>query len=217
MQCNWVEMDVEVVSQTGPDQQLKAKAALLAKASGVTRLVKLSCDKDPTWSLKLLQRAAPTVQRLSVYFALKTHLSVVHTMPRLTRLNVSGHFAQLGRPLELPSSLPLRPAGLQWLSVGVIARTTTQSLLRANGRTLEEVELWIGTAGNKCWPDSCGDLAWLLQQSGLRAIKRIVLRRYKRCSHEPAACSKQLAEVRRVLPSAEVKCGKCDYAREDEV
>ncbi|XP_052125442.1 uncharacterized protein LOC113210855 isoform X2 [Frankliniella occidentalis] len=178
------------------------------KAPGVTRLVNVWCDKDPARSLRLLQRAAPTVERLRVRFPREDHLSVVHAMPRLRRLYVWGVDAPDAQPPELPA-LPAGRAGLQRLRVHYLPRATTQSLLRAHGGTLEELELQVGTAGSGRWPDCCGDLHSLLQQSGLRALRRLVLMRYC-CSHEAAACSEQRARARQVLHGSEVLCDECD-------
>ncbi|XP_026278689.1 uncharacterized protein LOC113206676 isoform X2 [Frankliniella occidentalis] len=186
-----------------------------AGVSGVTRLVSVRCDEDPAWSLQLLQRAAPTLERLSVYHPREAHLRAVHDMPRLRRLAVHCNNAAAQLP-QLPA-LPPGHAGLQWLRVCLLPRATTQSLLRAHGGTLEELELGVGTAGSDEWPRSCGDLHSLLQQTGLRALRRLVLLRRRAYSHEPAACSQQRAEVRRVLPGAEVLCGRCDRVREEEV
>ncbi|XP_026287463.1 E3 ubiquitin-protein ligase TRIM32-like [Frankliniella occidentalis] len=209
------EIDVRSISGSGPGDNQQQKAALLLDAPGVTRLVEVYCYADPAWSLQLLQRAAPTLERLSVSCLREAHLRAVHAMPRLRRLFVDGNDAALdARPPELPA-LPPGHAGLQWLRVCLLPRATTQSLLRAHGGTLEELELWVGTAGSDGWPYSCGDLHSLLQQSGLRALRRLVLRRGY--GHEAAACSEQRAEVRRVLPGAEVLCDTCDRVEDEEV
>ncbi|XP_026287133.1 uncharacterized protein LOC113212585 [Frankliniella occidentalis] len=209
------EMDVTAVSVTRPNERQQDKAALLAAAPGVTRLVEVNCDGDPAWSLQLLQRAAPTLERLHVRHPREAHLRAVHAMPRLRRLYVVGN-ALRAQPPELPA-LPPGHTGLQWLRVYNIPRATTQSLLRAHGGTLEELELWVGTAGSiGWWQKSCGDLHSLLQHSRLRALRRLMLRR-DWYSHEPAACREQRAEVRRVLPGAEVLCDTCDGVEQEEV
>ncbi|XP_026284802.2 uncharacterized protein LOC113210849 [Frankliniella occidentalis] len=212
------EMDVEYVSYTGPSERQHDKAALLAAAPGVTRLVKVWCHMDPAWSLQLLQRAAPSLERLSVMSPREAHLRAAHAMPRLRRLDVYGDDALRAQPPELPA-LPPGHAGLQWLRVHYLPRATTQSLLRAHGGTLEELVLVVGTAGDELWPRSCGDLHSLLQQSGLRALRRLVLVRSGSYgySHEAAACREQRAEVRRVLPGAEVLCDTCDSVGQEEV
>ncbi|XP_052124749.1 uncharacterized protein LOC113209649 isoform X2 [Frankliniella occidentalis] len=208
-------MIVSIISYSGPDYFQQEKAALLRDAPGVTRLVGVCCDKDPVWSLQLLQRAAPTVERLSVNHPREAHLRAVHAIPRLRRLYVSGDAALRLDPLELPA-LPPGHAGLQWLSVQNLPRATTQSLLRAHGGTLEELELYVGTAGSGGWPYSCGDLLSLLEQSWLRALRRLVLRRGW-CSHSAAACREQRGNVRRVLPGTEVLCGSCVGVRAEWV
>ncbi|XP_026293062.1 uncharacterized protein LOC113217390 [Frankliniella occidentalis] len=210
------EMSVEVISLYGPSARQQDKAALLAEALGLTRLVDLNCDHDPAWSLQLLQRVAPTLERLFVLNPLEVHLLRVHAMPRLTRLTVwGGDDVVPTRPLELPA-LPPGHAGLRWLATHNLARSTTETLLRAHSRTLGVLHLGVGTPGSEGWPVNCGDLDSLLEQSGLRALSWLVLRRY-RCSHEPAACSMQRAEVRRVLPWAQVLCGRCDDVEEELV
>ncbi|XP_052131330.1 uncharacterized protein LOC113209672 [Frankliniella occidentalis] len=200
-------MNVLLISCSGPTYLQQEKAALLRDAPGVTRLVQVWCHTDPTWSLQLLQRAAPTMEQLVVWCPREAHLRAVHAMPRLRRLYVDGDAALLAQPPELPA-LPPGHAGLQWLRVDGLPRATTQSLLRAHGGTLEELVLWVGTAGSREWPDSCGDLHSLLQQSGLRALRRLLLVRWS-YSHELAACREQRAQVRRVLPGAEVLCSRC--------
>ncbi|XP_052124748.1 uncharacterized protein LOC113209648 [Frankliniella occidentalis] len=211
------KMNVRFISVSGPYEDRQEKTALLRDAPGVTRLVNLRCHMDPAWSLQLLQCAAPTLERLSVSCLREAHLRAAHAMPRLRRLDVDGNDAALdARPPVLPA-LPPGHAGLQWLRVYNIPRATTQSLLRAHGGTLEELELVVGTAGKKEWPLSCDDLHSLLQQSGLRALRRIVMQRFFGYSHKAAACSEQLAEVRRVLPGALVLCTKCDRVRRGKV
>ncbi|XP_052129099.1 uncharacterized protein LOC113217393 isoform X1 [Frankliniella occidentalis] len=211
------ELSVEVISLYGPSARQQDKAALLAEASGLTRLVDLNCDHDPAWSLQLLQRVAPTLERLSLGSGgSEPHLRAVHAMPRLTRLTVwGGDDVVPAQPFELPA-LPPGHVGLRWLATYNVARSTTKALLRVHSRTLAVLELGVGTAGSEGWPVSCNDLDSLLEQSGLRALSWLVLRRY-RCSHEPAACSKQRAEVRRVLPWAQVLCGRCDDVEEEHV
>ncbi|XP_026282670.1 uncharacterized protein LOC113209400 [Frankliniella occidentalis] len=212
------EMTVYEISLNGPNKQKKEKAALLAKAPGVTRLLDVSCHKDSAWSLQLLQRVAPSIEELAIVYPREPHLRALHAMPRLRRLQVSGGDAAMrAQPPELPA-LPPGHAGLQWLRVIQLPRATTQSLLRAHGRSLEELQLLVGTAGRDGrdgWPVCCGDLPSLLQQSGLQALKRLVLRRFV-TGHEPAACSEQRAEVRPVLPGVEVLCGWCDRVRLEE-
>ncbi|XP_026293224.1 uncharacterized protein LOC113217512 [Frankliniella occidentalis] len=205
------EMDVAEVSPTGPSERQQDKAALLAEAPGVTQVVRLFCHNDPAWSLQLLQRAAPTLERLRVLYPLEPHLRAVHAMPRLRRLDVEGGAPLFAQPPELPAvgALSSGHAGLQWLRVQYLPRATTQSLLRAHGSTLEELELLVGTAGRGEWPRICDDLHSLLQQSGLRALKRLVLRRWS-SGHRAAACSEQRAQVLRVLPGADVLCVECD-------
>ncbi|XP_026283073.2 uncharacterized protein LOC113209647 [Frankliniella occidentalis] len=208
-------MDVADISNIGPNCNLQEKFALLRDAPGVTRLFRVLCHEDPAWSLQLLQRAAPTLERLSVYHPREAHLRAVHTIPGLRRLHVVGDTALGARLSELPA-LPPGHAGLQWLRVGNLPRATTQSLLRAHGRTLEKLLLWVGTGRNEGWPGSCGNLHILLQQSWLSALRCLVLRRPGR-SHEPAACREQRAKVRQVLPGSEVLCDTCDGVRLEEV
>ncbi|XP_052131329.1 uncharacterized protein LOC113209670 [Frankliniella occidentalis] len=210
-------MDVRNISNSGPDDKKQEKFALLWDAPGVTRLVRVYCHRDPAWSLQLLQRAAPTLERLCVRYPREAHLLAVHTMPRLTRLDVDAALAAQGP--ELPDLPPGHGGhGLQWLRVGNLPRAWTRSLLRAHGGTLEELQLLVGTAESKGTSYSCDDLNSLLQRSGLRALRRLVLRRVG-WIHQPAACREQRAEVRGVLPGAEVLvlCDKCDHVEKEEV
>ncbi|XP_026288919.2 uncharacterized protein LOC113213907 [Frankliniella occidentalis] len=211
------EMNVCDVSATDPNAQQQDKAALLSAAPGVTKLASIHCHADPAWSLQLLVFAAPTLERLRVLNPREAHLRAVHAMPRLRRLDMDGDAALDAQTPELPS-LPPGHAGLQWLRVSChLPRATTQSLLRAHSSTLEELELQVGTAGSYGWPRNCSDLHSLLQQSGLRALRRLVLRRLPGYRHGAADCSEQRAEVRRVLPGAEVLCRTCDKVKLDSV
>ncbi|XP_052124719.1 uncharacterized protein LOC113206702 isoform X1 [Frankliniella occidentalis] len=210
-----LEMHVGDISRSEPDDDQQEKDAALRDAPRVTRLVWVHCHADPAWILRLLQRAAPTLEQLSVRCPLEAHLRAVHAMPRLRRLWVCGDDPN-AEPPQLPA-LPPGHAGLQWLRVWRLPRATIRFLLRAHGGTLEELQLHVGTAGRRQWPHSCGDLHSLLQQSGLRALRRLVLWRRMFYRHEPAACSEQRAEVRRVLPRVEVLCNLCDDVEEEEV
>ncbi|XP_052131303.1 uncharacterized protein LOC127751586 [Frankliniella occidentalis] len=200
-------MDVDAISDSGADDRQQEKAAALQDAAGVTRLVNVVCREDPIWSLELLQRAAATVEELRLNFPDEAHLLAVHAMPRLRRLEVTGN-AYACVP-ELPAPLP--GAGvLQWLRVDGLPRATTQTLLRALGRSLEVLQMGVGTAGDGEWPFSCDDLPSLLEQCGLRALRRLVLGRIVGCTHAAAPCDRQRADARRVLPGAEVLCNWCD-------
>ncbi|XP_026280789.2 uncharacterized protein LOC113208138 [Frankliniella occidentalis] len=59
------ELDVNDMSHYGRNEKQQEKAAALRDAPGVTRLVNVWCHMDPAWSLRLLQRAAPTLERLT--------------------------------------------------------------------------------------------------------------------------------------------------------
>ncbi|KAK3920212.1 3-oxoacyl-[acyl-carrier-protein] synthase 3 [Frankliniella fusca] len=66
-----------------------AEEPLVVAPSGpgsVVRLVGVRCHRDPAGSLELLQRAAPIVERLKLYYPREAHLRAVHAMPRLRRL-----------------------------------------------------------------------------------------------------------------------------------
>ncbi|XP_026279680.2 uncharacterized protein LOC113207363 [Frankliniella occidentalis] len=215
------EMEMTWYIGNSPDDEQQRKAAALRDAPGVRRLVGVRCDRDPAWSLQLLQRAAPSVEQLSVYGPREAHLRAVHAMPRLTRLLLSCHDAALAaQPPELPA-LPTGHSRLQWLRVWDFPRagaTLLQSLLRAHGHSLEFLQLQVGTAGDKEWPESCGDLHSLLEPCGLRALRRLVLQRgARRFTHGPAPCGQQRAQVRRVLPGAEVLCIECDDVEWDDL
>ncbi|XP_026288218.2 uncharacterized protein LOC113213385 [Frankliniella occidentalis] len=200
-------LDVRDVSQSGPNDMKQEKAAALLSATGVERLVDVCCHMDPEWSLALLCCAAPTVVELKVSRPQRIHLEAVHAMPRLRGLHLTCD-GSVGTP-ELPA-LPPGHGGLQRLRVSDLPRPTLRSLLRAHAQSLRVLELAVGTAAEQdAWPESCADLHALLAECGLRALQRLVLQRV-RCSHKPAACSRQRAEVRCVLPAAEVLCGRCD-------
>ncbi|XP_052126886.1 uncharacterized protein LOC113208717 isoform X2 [Frankliniella occidentalis] len=199
------------VSEICARDDSEEKAAALGNVIGVERLVGVYCHSDPAWSLQLLQRAAPTVEQLSVMYSREPHLRAVHAMPRLRRLFVWGDDGALdAKPPELPP-LPPGHGNLRWLTVW-LPRATLQSLLQAHGHSLEELALLVGTAGDEAWPSSCSDLHSLLGQCGLRALQRLVLWRVVAWLHDTAACCEQRTEVRRVLPAAEVLCSLCDPA-----
>ncbi|XP_026288220.2 uncharacterized protein LOC113213386 isoform X2 [Frankliniella occidentalis] len=188
-----------------------AKAAL----TKVERLVGVHCCYDPAWSLQLLRSAAPSVEQLSVWYLRQAHMLAVHAMPRLRRLWLS-HYME-PRSLEL-GELPQQGngEGLEWLKVYGLPRPTTRSVLQAHAHSLQELVLFVGTAGEQQWPRSCSDLHSLLEQCGLRALRRVVLERggaSSRCSHGRAGCDQQRGEVRRVLHGAEVLCSKCHHRR----
>ncbi|KAK3928855.1 Roquin-1 [Frankliniella fusca] len=204
------EMDVDRLSRNVPGGRQEEKAAALLEAQGVVRLVMLRCHIDPAWSLELLQRAAPTVERLEVGYPREPHLRAVLAMPRLRRLAVGcADDALHAAPPEL-GALPPGHSGLRWFSVLGLPSATLQSLLRAHGGTLEELELLVGTPGKEEWPRSCSDLHSLLGRCGLRALRRLVLRRGGPCSHTDTGCREQLAAVRAALPGVQVLCDECD-------
>ncbi|KAK3919286.1 Teneurin-4 [Frankliniella fusca] len=165
---------------------------------------------DPAWSLELLQRAAPTVERLEVVCPREPHLRAVHAMPRLRRLRLDCDDALDAAPPEL-GALPPGHSGLRWLHVSGFPRATTESLLQAHGGTLEELVLWSGTPGERGWPWSCSDLHSLLGRCGLRALRRLLLWRPGSTSHTVRACGEQRAAVRAALPGVQVLCGECDH------
>ncbi len=176
----------------------------------VVRLDAVWCHMDADWSLELLQRAAPTVERLWVLHPREPHLRAVLAMPRLRRLRVDSDGTPL--PAEL-GALPPGHCGLRWLHVWRLPRATTQALLRLHGATLEELVLYVGTRGGRPWPDSCSDLHVLLGQCGLRALRRLVLWRWSH--HTDTDCRQQREQVRRALPGVEVLCGECDRVPEE--
>ncbi|KAK3910345.1 Teneurin-4 [Frankliniella fusca] len=211
------EMKVLRISSKAPGVCQKEKAAALQEAQGVVRLVGVWCDDDPAWSLELLRRAAPTVERLEVRRPHEPHLRAAHAaMPRLRRLLVWSDFddALHDAPPEL-GALPPGHGGLRWLSVSSpssLPRATLQSLLRAHAGTLEELLLRVGTPGEQRWPWCCSDLHALLGPCRLRALRRLVLWRGI-FSH--TACGEQLAAVRAALPGVQVLCDLCDGVQEE--
>ncbi|KAK3927507.1 Roquin-1 [Frankliniella fusca] len=210
-----LEMNVRHLSLSEPGARQEEKEAALQKAQGVLRLVGVDCYWDPTWSLELLQRAAPTVQRLVMLNARESHLRAVHAMPQLRRLFASSDGALDAEPPEL-DALPPGHGGLRWLSVSRLPRATLQSLLRAHGGTLEELVLLVGTPGPGEWPYSCSDLHSLLGWCGLRALRRLVLQRTFSYTH--TGCEEQRAAVRAALPPGELQvlCGTCDGVQEED-
>ncbi|KAK3928156.1 E3 ubiquitin-protein ligase TRIM32 [Frankliniella fusca] len=202
------EMNAFEFSHDGREQgRREEKAAALQEVLGVVRLYGVWCDRDPAWSLELLQRAAPTVERLELLLPREPHLLAVLAMPRLRRLQLCCDTPLDAAPPEL-GALPPGHSGLRWLRVFSLPRATLQSLLQAHGGTLEELELMVGTPGEQEWPYSCSDLHSLLGRCGLRALRRLVLRRGG-CSHTD--CGEQLAAVRAALPGVQqVLCSQCD-------
>ncbi|KAK3928807.1 Roquin-1 [Frankliniella fusca] len=210
------EMTVRDLSRSAPGARQEEKAAALQEAQGVVRLVGVWCHSDPAWSLELLQRAAPTVERLEMNGPREPHLRAVHAMPRLRRLRVECDEGALdAAPPEL-GALPPGHSGLRWLRVWRLPRATLQALLQAHGGTLEELELEVGTPGKQEWPRSCSDLHSLLEQCGLRALRRLVLLRglYR---HIDKGCRGQRAAVRAALPGVQhVLCNVCYDVQPEE-
>ena len=56
----------------------------------VRRLVTVLCDGDPVWTLQLLQAASPLVEELELWNVKAEHWLLLHSMPRLYRLEVRG-------------------------------------------------------------------------------------------------------------------------------
>ncbi|XP_026288213.2 uncharacterized protein LOC113213382 [Frankliniella occidentalis] len=201
----------------------QAKSAALDGALGVERLVGVHCHIDHAWCLQLLQRAAPTVERLGVYRCSRVHLQTVHAMPRLRRLHLTGDGDDSGlegEPLVLPA-LPPCHGGLQWLSVDVdsLPHATIKSLLQAHSFSLEELVLQIVR------DRSYRDLPSLLERCELRALRKLVLDRshiiymgLDRTFVPLDSCVQARADVRRVLiTEAEVLCSRCDRVQLEEV
>ncbi|KAK3919305.1 Paramyosin [Frankliniella fusca] len=181
----------------------------------VMRLVRVRCRWDPAWSLELLQRAAPTVERLEVFDPRESHLRAVHAMPRLRRLRVSADGALDAAAPEL-GALPPGHDGLRWLRASRLPRATLQSLLQAHAGTLEELELEVGTPREAEEERSCSDLHSLLGRCGLRALRRLVLCRFAVVfSHSDTACWEQCAAVRAALPGLQVLCDECDRVQKE--
>ncbi|KAK3911124.1 E3 ubiquitin-protein ligase TRIM32 [Frankliniella fusca] len=210
-EMNAYEISLDVREQGRREE----KAAALQEVLGVVRLVGVWCHSDPAWSLELLQRAAPTVERLELLYPREPHLRAVLAMPRLRRLQLGCDDALDAAPPEL-GALPPGHSGLRWLSVDYLPRATLQSLMQAHGGTLEELELAVGTPGEREWPRSCSDLHSLLGRCGLRALRTLVLRRWL-YRHTVTACREQRAAVRATLPGVQqVLCGWCDPVPEEE-
>ncbi|KAK3925073.1 Dynein light chain 1, axonemal [Frankliniella fusca] len=211
------EMSVFDLSCSDPGELQEEKAVALQEAQGAVRLINLYCYRDPAWGLELLQRAAPTVERLWVFGAREPHLRAVHAMPRLRRLYVHCNEDLDAAPPEL-GALPPVHSGLRWLCVYRLPRATLQSLLQAHAGTLEELVMWAGDRGEEEWPESCNDLHSLLGRCGLRALRRLVLRRWDWAyHHRREGCREQLAAVRAALPGVQqVLCGRCDHDHEPE-
>ncbi|XP_052123255.1 uncharacterized protein LOC127749359 [Frankliniella occidentalis] len=196
---------------TSTSNSLELKMVALREATGVERLVSVQCHADPAWSLQLLQNAAATVERLSVASPHEAHLREVVAMPRLRRLAVSSHDdALFAHPPVLPA-LPPGHRGLPWLRVHEqLPFATLRSLLQAQRDTLEELQLVLA-------PVKVTNLQLLLQQCGLRALRRLVLWRVVAKLHDQRACGAELQKVRAAAPGTEVLCSKCDAVPWEDV
>ncbi|KAJ1524591.1 hypothetical protein ONE63_011077 [Megalurothrips usitatus] len=208
--------DIHVLSaslQRGPHPE-KEQALQLVLEHGVRRLTGLYCDTDREWSLILLQSASPSLEELSISGVSGDHLDEVHSMPRLTRLHVCQDEGTL--LATAPQMSPVeRPSTLQHLTVcgwDGFPRRTLVSLLRGCRLSLTELQLRVGTSGNKPWPVCCNDLAVVVGDCDLVALRSLVLLRKGSWPyvHTAESCSQQTEEVRRVLPDCVVKCDDCD-------
>lgn len=179
----------------------------------VRYLADMFCDTDPAWTLEVLRVASPLLEELQMWNAHREHLEAVQAMPLLRRLEVCGapygdtNVLRLDTPVMPPRD---PPGGLEWLAASDLHRASLLALLRAHGHTLRQLRLWRshGTPGYMQWPDSWSDLPVLLEQSGLRALERLVLWRCGSPTRDE--CRQQLAAVRRVLPGTTVQCRECD-------
>lgn len=208
-------MDVGILCQFCFGTHQAERASALQRAQVVERLVNVRCQRDPAWTLELLQRSALTVEQLELVDPGRGHLSAASNMLQLCRLFVQCQATLLpAADFEVPTS---PHSHLRWLRVYGLCRATTQSLLRAHADALEEVELRVGTPTTKHqgWPWSCSDLHYMLRDCNLQALRRLVLKRLN-CTHTPAACNKQCSVVEMELPKAKVLCSMCDDVEEED-
>jgi hypothetical protein len=124
----------------------------------------------------MLRTAAPLLDQLQLVRSRPEHLLALSAMPRLRRLDVDGDPPGIPAELQLPP-LPGEHAGLLWLRVSDLPRTTLVSLLRAHRHSLRKLSLHVGTPGSSKWPENCGDLHTLLGQCELRELRWLVLQR----------------------------------------
>lgn len=177
----------------------------------VRRIKGLRCDKDPAWSLQLLQAAAASLEELQLNCPRPEHLLVAYNAPRLLRLDFNGDFDEKcltvdGQPLVLP---PLStPSSLQWLRVYCKPWATLQSLLRAHAASLRTLVLYVGKLGHQDLRYSCRNLHALLGDCGLVALTKLQLVRVGH--HQKSGCNQQTQAIRRVLPRATVQCDECE-------
>lgn len=164
----------------------------------VRRLKSVHCHRDPAWTLELLTCAAPTLEELQVDGMTEEHLRVVHSMPRLRLLDISGVRAFTGQPPKLPA---VAQSSLWRLRVEKLPRTTLVSMLQAHSRTLAQLWLGVGEA-------PCSGLGDLLRECSLR-LSRVVLYRPGVDPDHNVYCDAELSEVRSIFPAATVQCYTC--------
>lgn len=209
------ELDVFEVSRTKRGSCCEAKASLsdAVQHQGVRRLKGLHCGRDAAWSLGLLERAAPHLEELEAWQLLARHVPLLHAMPCLRRLDVTGSdgLCCTKKPPVLPA-LPSSHTGLEWLCVQDLPRETTLSLLRAHGATLRTLSLFVGTGrGHSAWPETCKNLADFLRCCQLKVLDRLILVRPPDYSHTERTCTQQVEDAEGVLGNnVQISCSICN-------
>ncbi|XP_026294145.2 uncharacterized protein LOC113218136 [Frankliniella occidentalis] len=199
-------------------------AADLERVQGVGRLIGVSCNINPEWNLQLLRLAAPTLEELRVRNPREDHLRAIHAMPRLRDLHVAYSLPWESDDIVLPA-IPPENDGLRFLRAYCFPPDTLQSLLRANRRTLEVLELSIGMLSSMAsvggsWLCGRFQLLHLVNECDLEALTRLVLFRVGMpSSHDRGTCEELRRLVLDLLPRADaaVLCDECDRLPGDRV
>lgn len=176
----------------------------------------LICSKDPAWARDVLDAAWQTCEELSLLYPGVQHLRTMLTMPRLRRLAIKCGEQTREERLYV-AHREISAPHLEWLSLYGLSRTTTRSILRQFGMTLETLRITVGTPGDADWPQNSNELDTLFTDCHFHQLRRLVLNRGG-VNHCVELCFPQKQALRRQLPrGVHVLCGDCDRYRGEPI
>lgn len=172
----------------------------------------MNCSKDPTWAADVLRVSWQTCEELSLMYPGVQHLRQMLTFPMLRRLAIKCG-EQTREERLFVAHRDLSAPHLEWLSLYGASRTTTRSMLRQFGISLETLRMTVGTPGDADWPQNANGLEALFADCHFHSLRRLVLNRGG-VNHSEELCFPQKQALRRQLPrGVHVLCGDCDHHR----